>query len=221
MRWLHALAAAAWVGGSLFYLIVLIPTLKRVPDVPRALSAALGVEFRTVVVTSIIVLVATGAILAFDRLTEVEPPYAATLGVKVVLSIWMFALVRDRRRHARILDAVDERPPSPATLWGKIIAAVSGYNTLVILGVAIFFLSDLLNSALRDRAPHRIGVLQTVKPSLLDILVCPLCKGELTLSVDHETDGEIVSGSLHCDACDEAYPIEDTIPNMLPPELRN
>ena len=119
MRWLHALAAAAWVGGSLFYLIVLIPTLKRVPDVPCALSAAIGVEFRTVVVTSIIVLVATGAILAFDRLTEVEPPYAATLGIKVVLSLWMFALVRDRRRHARVLDAVDESPPRPRPLFGE------------------------------------------------------------------------------------------------------
>ena len=60
-----------------------------------------------------------------------------------------------------------------------------------------------------------------MKRSLLDILVCPLCKGELTLTVDHEEDGEIVTGSLRCDDCDEAYPIEDTIPNMLPPELRN
>ena len=144
VRWLHALAAAAWVGGSLFYLIVLIPTLKRVPDVPRALSAALGVEFRTVVVTSIIVLVATGAILAFDRLTEVEPTYAVTLGLKVVLSLWMFALVRDRRRHARVLDALKPKPAPPNTIWGKIMAAVSGYNTLFILGVLTFFLSDLL-----------------------------------------------------------------------------
>ena len=142
--WLHVLAAAAWVGGSLFYLIVLIPTLTRVPDVPRALSVALGVEFRTVVVTSIIVLVATGAILAFNRLTEVETPYVATLGVKVVLSLWMFALVRDRRRHAKTLDALEVRPAPPTTLRGKIIAAVSGYNTLVILGVLIFFLSELL-----------------------------------------------------------------------------
>lgn len=116
------------------------------PDVPRALSAALGVEFRTVVVTSIVVLVATGAILAFDRLTEVEPPYAATLGVKVVLSLWMFALVRDRRRHARTLDALEPRSAPPTTFRGKIIAAVSGYNTLVILGVLIFFLSDLLRA---------------------------------------------------------------------------
>lgn len=142
--WLHVLAAAAWVGGSAFYLIVLIPTLSRVPDVPRALSVALGVEFRTVVVTSIIVLVATGAILAFNRLTEVEAPYAATLGVKVVLSLWMFALVRDRRRHARVLDALEPRPALPTTIWGKIVAALSGYNTLVILGVLVFFLSELM-----------------------------------------------------------------------------
>ena len=60
-----------------------------------------------------------------------------------------------------------------------------------------------------------------MKRALLDILVCPLCKDELTLTVDHEEGGEIVSGSLRCDACDETFPIEDTIPNMLPPELRD
>ena len=60
-----------------------------------------------------------------------------------------------------------------------------------------------------------------MKRSLLDILVCPLCKGELKATVDHEEDGEIVAGSLRCDACAETYPIEDTIPNMLPPDLRD
>ena len=60
-----------------------------------------------------------------------------------------------------------------------------------------------------------------MKPALLEILVCPLCKDELTLTIDHEEDGEIVSGSLRCDSCDETFPIEDTIPNMLPPELRD
>ena len=60
-----------------------------------------------------------------------------------------------------------------------------------------------------------------MKRSLLEILVCPLCKGELALAVDHQEDGEIVAGSLRCDACGEAYPIEDAIPNMLPPELRD
>ena len=59
-----------------------------------------------------------------------------------------------------------------------------------------------------------------MRRNLMDILVCPECKGELKLVVSVEQDGEIVEGSLSCRVCDIAYPIEDTIPNMLPPALR-
>ncbi len=59
-----------------------------------------------------------------------------------------------------------------------------------------------------------------MKRDLMDILACPTCKGELTLSVDKEEDDEIVEGTLNCAACAESYPIEDTIPNLLPPSLR-
>ncbi|MCH8089131.1 MAG: hypothetical protein IH955_03865 [Chloroflexi bacterium] len=31
---------------------------------------------------------------------------------------------------------------------------------------------------------------------------------------------EIISGSLLCAKCSESYPIVDSIPNFLPPELR-
>ena len=60
-----------------------------------------------------------------------------------------------------------------------------------------------------------------MKRDLMDILVCPVCKGPLTLAVVKEENDEIVEGSLHCDSCDDTYPIEDTIPNLLPPDLRN
>lgn len=60
-----------------------------------------------------------------------------------------------------------------------------------------------------------------MRRQLMDILVCPLCRSELTLTVDEERDDEIVAGSLQCQACGETYPIEDTIPNMLPPALRD
>ena len=60
-----------------------------------------------------------------------------------------------------------------------------------------------------------------MKRDLMDILVCPVCKGPLTLAVAKEENDEIVEGSLHCDSCDDTYPIEDTIPNLLPPDLRN
>ena len=59
-----------------------------------------------------------------------------------------------------------------------------------------------------------------MKRDLMDILVCPMCKGPLELSVDKEEDGEIVEGSLGCAACEDTYPINDTIPILLPPELR-
>ena len=54
----------------------------------------------------------------------------------------------------------------------------------------------------------------------MDILVCPVCKGELTLSVDEESETEIVTGSLYCPKCNVRYPIVDTIPNLLPPDQR-
>jgi uncharacterized protein YbaR (Trm112 family) len=59
-----------------------------------------------------------------------------------------------------------------------------------------------------------------MRRDLMDILVCPMCKGDLELTVDEENDQEIVTGSLFCARCDERYPIEDTIPNLLPPDMR-
>ncbi len=59
-----------------------------------------------------------------------------------------------------------------------------------------------------------------MRPDLMDLLACPLCKGELVLTVAEEEEGEVLSGALGCGSCDEAYPIEDGIPNLLPPELR-
>ncbi len=51
-----------------------------------------------------------------------------------------------------------------------------------------------------------------VDPRLLEILVCPLTKGELTF--DRNTN-ELVSKSANL-----AYPIRDGIPIMLPEEAR-
>jgi uncharacterized protein YbaR (Trm112 family) len=47
-----------------------------------------------------------------------------------------------------------------------------------------------------------------------------MCKGDLVLAVDEEDDKEIIKGSLFCGKCNEYYPIEEGIPNMLPPDLR-
>lgn len=49
-------------------------------------------------------------------------------------------------------------------------------------------------------------------PVLLEILVCPDCKGSLT--VDHDND------ELICNGCGLIYPVRDDIPIMLLDEAR-
>ncbi len=49
-------------------------------------------------------------------------------------------------------------------------------------------------------------------PVLLDILVCPDCKGSLT--VDYDAD------ELICNQCGLVYPVRDNIPIMLVDEAR-
>lgn len=52
----------------------------------------------------------------------------------------------------------------------------------------------------------------TLSPFLLDVLVCPACKGQLQYS---EADSE-----LTCAVCRVAYPVRDGIPIMLEDEAR-
>jgi uncharacterized protein YbaR (Trm112 family) len=59
-----------------------------------------------------------------------------------------------------------------------------------------------------------------MKGELLSILCCPVCKGPLVLEVQSEEAGEIITGTLYCGACHVYYPIDERIPNLLPPEMR-
>jgi len=59
-----------------------------------------------------------------------------------------------------------------------------------------------------------------LKKDLMEILACPVCKGELELKVEAEEGDEVITGSLVCHQCDETYPIDDAIPNLLPPQMR-
>ncbi len=58
-----------------------------------------------------------------------------------------------------------------------------------------------------------------MKKALMEILACPVCKGDLKISVEKENEKEVVTGSLHCAKCNHRYPIVDAIPNLLPPDL--
>jgi len=55
-----------------------------------------------------------------------------------------------------------------------------------------------------------------MKRELLDILACPVCKGDLELNVEEENEREIIGGYLYCQKCNARYLIRDAIPNLLP-----
>ena len=59
-----------------------------------------------------------------------------------------------------------------------------------------------------------------MRHDLMEILACPVCKGTLELRVEEEDGLEITTGTLNCNQCQENYPIQDSVPNLLPPNLR-
>ncbi|MFL2627461.1 MAG: methytransferase partner Trm112 [Dehalococcoidia bacterium] len=61
-----------------------------------------------------------------------------------------------------------------------------------------------------------------MKKYLTDMLVCPTCKSDLSLEIESEENNDVISGKLHCENqdCEEIYTIEDSIPNLLPSDLR-
>ena len=152
VRWLHLLAAVSWVGGSVFYLLVLRPAVRRSGESGSTLPAAVAREFRSLVGLCIAVLVLTGAILTFDRLTSpaTDAAYVATLAVKVSLAVVMFVLAHRARRARR---AAPRPSPEPAVggmlavrVARRVSGALSGGVLILVLGVTVLLLADLLTT---------------------------------------------------------------------------
>lgn len=95
LRWVHAVAALFWVGGSLFLYAVYRPAVRALPEAARpALEKAVRQRFRELVNTAIVILLVSGVILTFDRLSSpaATTPYVLVLGAKVVLALVAFYL---------------------------------------------------------------------------------------------------------------------------------
>ena len=58
---------------------------------------------------------------------------------------------------------------------------------------------------------------------LLDVIVCPVCRGDLFVSMSGRSNDSnvIAEGQLTCTSCARDYPIRHGVPVLLPPETRN
>ncbi len=137
IRWAHALAAVAWIGGSLFMLLAGRPAIRSLRrdlgDSGGLVGRALAVEFRPVVTTAIAVLIVSGVILTVDRLTSQAAgiAYTAVLIAKIVLAVYAFGV-------ALLL------PRRPGRRSGGILGALLGPVALTIAGVLVIGLADVL-----------------------------------------------------------------------------
>ena len=140
MRWGHALGAVAWVGGGIFYIMVWRPIAQR-GSVSEHTGRAMGAEFRGLVNTAIGVLLVTGVILSFARLTEdtITLAYVAVLAVKIALALYMFYIVRFLRQRS-----YPEELPAGTGWWGKVRVRLTGTTAVLIIGLVVFGLADVL-----------------------------------------------------------------------------
>lgn len=53
---------------------------------------------------------------------------------------------------------------------------------------------------------------------LVKLLVCPRCKGDLTLESSERAEERIISGTFHCEPCQAQFPIKNGVPRFVPGE---
>jgi len=155
ITWIHLVAAAIWVGGSLFIGIVFSPLLKTMTSSIQErlqIMIRVGRRFNKIAVPSLIILMATGLYTSHVLLSKpellVSTSYGTFLIIKIILVI---ALIITYAVHVRVIRKdVEEKIMSnqmPETeiqkLRKKII--ILGEIT-VVLSVAILFFASLLDA---------------------------------------------------------------------------
>ena len=151
------MAGVAWVGGSIFYLLVLNPAIESLTTVkaPQELMAAIGAEFRSLVKITIPIFIFSGVILTLDRFSQggITTEYVIVLALKIVLAVWMFW----------ITTRLGERRPAPdaggsESLGGLFRARVSYPILVLILGVIVYLLAIVLKVMYETALRIRIGL---------------------------------------------------------------
>jgi putative copper export protein len=135
VRTAHLLAAAAWVGGSILYLVVVLPALRIGGPAPEV-SVQIATLYRRMVNICIGVLLLSGAYMMFDRLTSTSLgwPYLVVLGIKIIAALAMFVLAiylgqSNIRRLAKRTTRFSKAAP----------------QLMLALGMLVFLLGALLN----------------------------------------------------------------------------
>ena len=111
LRLAHAFAAAVWLGGGVYYLVAIRPAMRQTEEPPRAFVAAAQALYGDWARVTTVVMLATGVILTFDRLSNAGGglTYAGVLAAKIVAALVAFWLAGLRPRRRARTDAPRRR----------------------------------------------------------------------------------------------------------------
>jgi uncharacterized membrane protein len=146
------MAAAIWIGTNIVQMILAKPNSNTI-QITKARKGfqQIGKVFKPLVDICIIVLIATGAIIVFNRLTsnDITVVYVVTLGIKITLTAWMLILLHSERRQVTAISNLNQN--SRESGWfNRTKLILSGYNGVTIVGILVFFLSELLSSLFEE-----------------------------------------------------------------------
>ena len=144
IRWIHALAAVAWVGGSIFYLLALRPGLRN-SAAPGDVERNVVVEFRGLVNTAIAALLISGVILTLSRLTSdaASLAYVGVLAAKVALAFYMFFAVWMMQRGRRRDNQEGGGQSSLGTI-ARLRSRLTSPAAVLVGGIVVIGLADVL-----------------------------------------------------------------------------
>ena len=155
ITWIHLIAAAIWVGGSLFIGIVFSPLLKTMTDSVEErmqIMILVGRRFNKVAVPSLIILMITGLYTSHALIGKPELLVSTSYGTFLIIKIFLvIALIVVYAVHVRVIrkdieeKIMSNQMPEPEIqkLRKKII--ILGEIT-VVLSIAILFFASLLDA---------------------------------------------------------------------------
>lgn len=135
VRAAHTIAAATWVGGSIMYIVVVLPALRLGGATPMV-AVNVANLFKRMVNICIGVLLLSGAYLTFDRLTQTTLglPYLVVLGLKIAGAIGLFILA------LYVGQSTVRRLAKRVTRFSK-----AASQLMLALGILVFVLGAILN----------------------------------------------------------------------------
>ncbi|MQF82865.1 hypothetical protein FIM02_01730 [SAR202 cluster bacterium AD-802-E10_MRT_200m] len=158
VRWAHGIAAISWVGGGIFYFLVLRPIFHQPENQSTGLQKSIGKEFGHLINSCMIILLLSGVIMTLERLTSpyTDTRYVVVLSIKISIAFAMFWIVRSIHRSRSRVSASSNLPLSNEHLaqrsgshrvlsWTRKTTKIAmSVNVVLVLGILVFLLADLL-----------------------------------------------------------------------------